>query len=144
MTRFWKASAIALLTLVTLAPAAEARGGRGFVRPYRFYSAPLYYYPGFYYGSWWYYPWYGPYWGLDYGYVPRRATGDVKIETKQKGNAIYVDGGYAGETGKLKKFPLRPGTHTIEVRDAQGRRLYQERVYVIAGKTVKVRPDLPG
>jgi hypothetical protein len=69
------------------------------------------------------------------------ATGQVKIETKRKGDSIYIDGGYAGLTGKLKSFPLRPGAHTIEVRDASGRTLHQERVYVIAGKTLKLYPD---
>ena len=145
MKRIWKASAIALLAMMTLAPMASARGRRAVVRSYRVYSAPLYYSPGYYSSPWgWYHPWYGPYWGSEYRYIPGPETGKVKIETKQKGYAVYVDGGYAGVTGKLKKFPLKPGNHTIELRDSEGRRLHQERVHVIAGETVKVRVDLRG
>ena len=133
MTRFWKLSAIALLSLLTFAPVASARA-RGFVvvRPYYFRT---------YYGPYWG-GWYSPWWGPGYYYNP--TTGDVKIETKAKGMAIYVDGGYAGVTGKLKKFPLQRGTHSIELRDSDGRSLYQERVYVIPGKTIKIHADYAG
>jgi len=41
---------------------------------------------------------------------------EVKPNTHVKGDSIYVDGGYAGETTKLKN-DLRPGNHDIEVRD---------------------------
>ena len=64
----------------------------------------------------------------------------MKIETHVKNEPIYVDGGYVGVTGKTKKLALRPGTHTIEVRDSREHRMYQERVYVIAGRTVKIYP----
>ena len=57
-----------------------------------------------------------------------------------KGEPVYVDGGYAGVTGKVKKIALRPGNHNIEVRDTDGRSLYQERVYVAAGRTVDIYP----
>lgn len=136
MTRIWKVAAIALLSLLTFAPVASART-RGFVvvRPY-YYRV----YPGPYWGGW-YGPWYGP-WGP--GYYYNQTVGEVKIETKVKGNLIYVDGGYAGRTGELKKFPLERGTHTIELRDSDGRRLYQERVNVIAGKTLKIHADYAG
>jgi len=65
----------------------------------------------------------------------------VKIVTNIKGNSIYVDGGFAGYTGKLKKFELRPGPHQIEVRDPSGHVLYAERVDVLMGKTVELHPD---
>ena len=133
MTRFWKLSAIALLSLLTFAPVASAQArGVVVVRPYYFRT---------YYGPYWG-GWYGPWWGPGYYYNPN--IGEVKIETKAKGNAIYVDGGYAGVTGKLKKFPLERGTHTIELRDSDRRTIYQERVNVIAGKTVKIHADYPG
>ena len=127
MTRFGKAAAIALLALLTMAPAASARGRVVIVGGYGFYGGPAWY-PG----------WYGPYWGPYYAYP---ATGTVKIVTNAKNEPIYVDGGYVGVTGKTKKLALRPGNHTIEVRDTIENRRYQERVYVIAGRTVKIYPS---
>jgi hypothetical protein len=141
MSKILKGSAIALLALLIAAPAASARG-RGFsVRPhyYHFYAYP---YLGWGWG-WGFGPWYGPYaWGPGYYRYPK--TGEVKIETKQKGDSIYVDGGYAGVTGKLKKFRLKPGNHTIELRSPSGQTIYQERVYVIPGKTLKIHADFSG
>jgi hypothetical protein len=116
---------------MTFVPAASARGfSRGFVG---FGFGPAFY-PGFYgyYG-----PWYGPAY-----YVPN--AGEVQIVTKHKGDQIIVDGGYAGRTGELKKFPLRPGTHTIELRNANGQTFYQERINVIAGKKIKIQSDYVG
>jgi len=132
MSRFLKVSAIALLALVTFVPAASARGfyggGRGFVG--------VGYGPGFYPGYYGYGPWYGP----GYYYTPN--VGQVEISTKQKGNQIFVDGGYAGLTGELKKFPLHSGTHTIELRNAKGQTFYQEKINVIGGKKLKAaRPE---
>ncbi len=127
------ASAVALLALVSFAPAASARGAV-FVRPY----VGVGFYPGFYgyYG-----PWYGPYgwYGAGYYYGPN--AGEVQISTKQKGNQIFVDGGYAGLTGQLKKFPLQAGTHTLQLRDANGKTFYQEQINVIAGKKIKIQSD---
>jgi hypothetical protein len=141
MSKFLKGSAIALLALLTLAPAASARGRGFFVQPFYYHVYP---YP--YWGLGWGWgigPWYGPYgWGP--GYYRYATTGEVKIETKQKGDSIYVDGGYAGVTGKLKKFRLKPGNHTLELRSPSGKKIYQERVYVIPGKTLKIHADFSG
>jgi hypothetical protein len=134
MTGFLKYSAIALLAFVTFVPAASARGvyygggymGGGF--------GPAFY-PGGYYG---YGPWYGP------RYYPVSPVGEVQILTKHKGDAIYVDGGFAGRTGELKKFPLRTGTHTIELRNANGKTYYQEKINVISGKKLKIQSDYAG
>jgi hypothetical protein len=138
MKRFWKSAAIAVFAVALMAPVASARGRGGVVvvPSYSFYYGPAFY-PRWWGPGWGYYP-YGP------GYYRGPDEGKVKIETKAKGDAIYVDGGYAGVTGKLKKFPLRPGTHTIELRDARGHTYYQERIHVIAGKTLKIHPDYPG
>jgi hypothetical protein len=130
MTRLLKFSGIALLALLTCVPVASARGfhgGRGFYGGFGFY-------PG-YYG--WYSPWYGPTY-----YAP--TTGEVQIITKHKGDQIIVDGGFAGRTGDLKKFPLRPGSHTIELRNANGQTYYQEKITVIAGKKIKIQSDYAG
>ena len=64
--------------------------------------------------------------------------GKVKIETKMKDAGVYVDGGYAGTVGQLKTFPLRPGTHNIELREPSGQTIFQEKVDVLAGKTTKL------
>jgi hypothetical protein len=59
-----------------------------------------------------YYPWgYYPYAYPGY-YAP--AYGEVKIETHRKDLAVYIDGGYAAEIKKDKKFTLKPGNHHIE------------------------------
>jgi len=132
MKRLLKYSAIALLALMTSVPIASARG---------FYVGP-----GFYGGvGWGYYPgyWYGPWYGYGPGYYVPNA-GEVEISTKHKGDQIFVDGGFAGRTGELKKFPLRAGTHTIELRNADGQTFYQEKVNVIAGKTLKIKSEYAG
>ena len=92
--------------------------------------------PGFYQGG---YYGYGPYYGSRY--YPVSPVGEVQILTKQKGNQIFVDGGFAGRTGELKKFPLSTGMHTIEFRDAKGQSYYKEQINVIAGKKLKIQSD---
>jgi hypothetical protein len=124
------AAPLALATL--LAPAASAAQGvvvvgGGFYRPY----GPAWWGPG------WYGPAYGPYAVVPY-------TGQVKIKTNDKNAAVFVDGGYAGQAAKLKKFALRPGTHDIELRDPSGHAFYQERVQVIPGKTLQINAEYRG
>ena len=65
--------------------------------------------------------------------------GYVKIKTDLKDAFVYVDGGFADRIEKAKKFALRPGTHDIELRDSDGRILFQEKVAVIVGKTTELR-----
>jgi hypothetical protein len=76
----------------------------------------------------------------NYGYPPRSNMGNVKIDTKIKNGSIYVDGGFAGATGKLKKFSITAGSHDIELRDSTGHTALTERVQVIAGRTVEIKP----
>lgn len=142
MIRSWKVSLIALGAVLGLVQGASAGSRAGIsratggvaslqrvvtqrivvVRP-----APL----------WWYDPWWGPVYYPPYS--PAYSTGNVKIITHRKGDAIYVDDGFAGVTGKLKTFPLQPGNHTIALRDSDNRTYYHRRVHVIAGKTVEIR-----
>lgn len=137
MKRILLASAVALLTALSFAPTASARGRFFIGGGYGFYGPPAY----GWYGPAWYGPRiYGPYGARYYGPYSRENTGKVKIVTHVKGDLIFVDGGYAGVTGKLKKFQLRPGQHTIELRDPSGRSYYQERVTVIRGRTVEIEP----
>jgi hypothetical protein len=139
MARLAKGSFVALVALLCLAPAAPvASAQRGRVAVV--YGGGGWYGPGGY-GPGYGYAWYGPGQGF---YGPRYygpAPGKVKIVTNIKGNSIYVDGGLAGYTGKLKKFDLRPGPHQIEVRDTSGHAFYAERVDVLMGKTVDIHPD---
>jgi hypothetical protein len=128
MTRYWKYSAMVLLALAIFVPVASARP-RVFIGGY--------FGPGFYGPA--YYGWYGPaYYGAPYGFEQGPYAGQVKIETKMKDAGVYVDGGYAGTVGELKTFPLRPGTHDIEVRNPSGQTILQQRVDVLAGKTTKL------
>ena len=141
MNRYWKFAGIALLGLAMLAPAASARppfrGGFGFGGP-RFYG-PSFYVGGFY-GPGWYGPgYYGLGWYEPYGFVPGAVAGKVKFDTKVKNAQVYVDGAYAGTASQLGTFPLKAGTHDIELRDATGQSLYSQQIDVIAGRTLKIR-----
>ena len=144
MSRFLKLIGIALLALFIIVPAASAQRGGGFVGRGGFYSG------GGFYGGWgWYAPpwgWYGPYgwgWSYPYAYGPVGYKGDVKIVHAAKDTQVYVDGGYAGTVGYLKKFSLRPGNHDIDLRDHAGHSFHQERIDVIAGKTIEIHA-VPG
>ena len=89
--------------------------------------------------------WYGSYWGPYpygygyYGYAP--ATGALKFDTQVKEAEVYIDGAYAGTVGKLKTMDLKPGSYDIEVR-APGRTQFDKKVYVAAGKTLHLNPEL--
>ena len=91
--------------------------------------------------------WYSPYWGpypydgYGYGYYSAPTTGAVKFDTNVKDAEVYIDGAYAGTVGHLKTMYLRPGSYNIEVR-APGRTQFDEKVYVAAGKTLRLNPDL--
>jgi hypothetical protein len=128
MSRLFKFASIALLGLIILVPVASAQRGRVFVGG------------GFGWGPAW--GWYAPYPYAYYGHGYGSAyPGQVKIITQDKDAQVFVDGGYAGKAGKLKKFPLPPGQHDIELRDTSGKILHGERVTVIPGKTVEINAD---
>lgn len=124
MTKLSKLLISGLLAAGIVAPIASARPPFVVVRG-----------PAFYGPAW--YGWYGP---GPYAYVGGPITGSVKIETKARDAGVFVDGGYAGTVGQLKTFKLRPGTHNLELRSPDGHTFYQERIQVIAGKTLKVNP----
>ena len=88
-------------------------------------------------------PFFDPFFGYPYPYAyppdyMAANFGYVKIKTDLKDASVYVDGGYADRIGKAKKFALRPGTHSIELRDSDGRTLYKQEVAVIVGKTTEL------
>ena len=92
--------------------------------------------PGYYGGF------YGPYWGSGYaGYYAYPYSGEVKLDTKVKDAQVFINGSYAGTTHENKKLRLRPGTYNIEIREG-GQTPFAEKVYVIAGKTLHLRPEL--
>jgi PEGA domain len=117
--------------LLTLAPMSASAAVRGFVVVGR---------PHYYYGGW-YNPYWGPYWAPYGGYYAHPNSGEVKLDTKVKDAQVFINGAYAGTTRQNKSMYLRPGSYNIEIREA-GRTRYAERVYVVAGKTLRLRPEL--
>ena len=89
---------------------------------------------------WGYAPYYGPYgFSGPYGpYVYPRA-GEVKLDTKVKDAEVFINGAYAGTTGKLKSMWLRPNTYDLEIRHKPC--TVEERIYVVAAKTLHVHAD---
>jgi len=118
---------LSLMSVLLALPQVGA-AQRVIVRPYVAY--------GYGWGPAWYPGYYYPRPGV-YAVVPR--GGDVKIQTHLKDASVYVDGGFAGFTAKLKNFALQPGNHDVEVRDSAGRALFHQRVHVLAGKTVQIK-----
>lgn len=129
MSRSAKLLIAGILACASIAPIASARTmfvGRG-----GFYGST-------HYGPAWY-GWYAPAW-TPYGYSYTPNAGSVKIDTKAKDASVYVDGGYAGTVGRLKTFRLQVGEHDIDLRGPAGHSFYQEKVTVLAGKTLTIRP----
>jgi hypothetical protein len=81
-----------------------------------------------------------PYYGY-YGYYGYPAGGEVKLDTKVKNAEVFVDGAFAGTTHQAKSMRLRPGRYNIEIREAGVTKFVQE-IYVVAGKTLHLRPVL--
>ena len=78
-----------------------------------------------------------------YGGYPGSAhpdAGQIKLDTKVKDAAIYINGAYTGISKDLKSMWLRQGAYTLEIR-SPGREPVTERVYVLMGKTVHIRPS---
>ncbi len=122
--------------LMMLAPIGASSAVRVFVRP-RFYAGPRI---GYGYGF------YNPYWGSGYypGYYPAYRyddTGTVKIGTKSKEGEVFVNGAYAGTVKDDKTMHFRQGNYRIEIRRG-GQTMFNENVYVTAGKTVHINPEM--
>jgi hypothetical protein len=91
------------------------------------------------FGPWGY--WYAPY---AYGAYPGFShpnAGEVKLHTDIKDAEVFINGAYAGSARSLKSMWLRQGAYNLEVR-FPGRARYAERIYVVLGKTLHVRPEL--
>ena len=127
---------IAGTTLAMTMPASAAvRFGGGFVvGPY-----PWGWYRPYFHGPYWpYYGYYGPYYGAYYGHPN---AGEIKIDTNVKNAEVYINGAFAGTAGKLKSMWLRPDSYDVKIQ-APGCAPFSERIYVVAGKTVKIHADL--
>jgi PEGA domain len=85
------------------------------------------------------YGFYGPYPYGPYAVAPK--AGEVKLDTKVKDADIYVNGSYAGNIRQLKTMMMRPGSYDIGIR-APGRTPFDEQVFVVAGKTLDLHPEL--
>lgn len=133
MKRIIQIAAMGILALAMLAPASMAwprvwvgGGWGGWWGPGWGWYAPVGFYPYGYYGGY----------GWEY---PPNYPGKVKIVAPAKDDQVFVDGGFVGNADKMKKFPLKPGQHDIEVKDPSGKTTIQaERVTVLPGRTVEV------
>jgi len=148
MRRITRGLLTAALAAMIVVPVASARGfrGGGFHGGFR---GPVVVEPGFGWGfgwggpGWWGPGWYGPGWyGAYYGPQEQTDTGKLKFDTKAKDAMVYVDGAYAGTVGELKTFPLKAGDHDIALKDPSGHTYYQERVNILPGKTLTLKPDV--
>ena len=132
----------------------DAKSGRyhlklGTVALSGFYASGPWWYP---YGPYGYYPYYGavfwdPLWepfgpyyypgGLTYG----DSKGQIELKADQKTAVVYIDGAYAGTAQHLKSFWLDPGAYELSV-SATGHLPFQQRIYVLTGKTLTVNAKL--
>lgn len=94
-------------------------------------------------GGGYYTPFWGPYWGphYGYGYAYYPNSGEVKLDTKVKDAAVFINGAYAGTTHENKTMHLRPGNYKLEIKEA-GNTQYNENIFVAAGKTIHIHPEL--
>jgi hypothetical protein len=121
--------AASLMSLAPVAATAQVRARVVVGRPH-------------YYGSGFYRPYWGAYWGPSYSpyYFSNPNSGEVKLDTKVKDAGVYINGAYAGTTKDNRTMHLRPGQYNIEIRGYG--HPYAERVYVVAGKTLHLHPEL--
>jgi len=110
-------------------------------------SGPIWY-P---YSPYGYYPYYGavfdPFWApfSPYYYPASFAygvdKGQIELKANPKDAAVYIDGAYAGTVQRLKNIWLDPGAYDLSIR-ANGREPFQQRVYVLTGKTLNITAKL--
>jgi hypothetical protein len=118
--------AAALMTLAPMSASAAIGGVVVVGRPY---------------GVGWYAPFWGPYWGYPGPYYAFPNSGQIKVDTKVKDAQVFINGAYAGTTHENKTMHLRPGSYNIEIREG-GQTYFSQRVYVAAGKTLHLHPEL--
>jgi len=143
-----KKGLLVLAVVMALAPVrasgAVIRGGVVVAGP-RFYARGFYgggFYGGGFYGGF-YSPFWGPYWGPAWAgpYYAYPNSGELKLDTKVKDAQVFINGSYAGTTHENKTMRLRPGSYNIEIREG-GQTPFAEKVYVEAGRTLHLHPQL--
>jgi hypothetical protein len=103
---------------------------------YLFFPGSFGYVPSFYDPFYWpSYALYGP--SLAYA----ADKGKVELAVDQKNAEVYIDNAYAGQASRLKNIWLAPGAYNLAVTNAEGL-VFQRRVYVLSGKSVKVKAKL--
>jgi hypothetical protein len=91
--------------------------------------------------------WWDPFWGFfpvvyPAGYFsPGDGKGEVKLHDAPRNASVYLNGGYAGTVEHLKSFWLEPGVYDLVLSAPDGRQ-YQQRVYVLTGKTLRIEVKL--
>jgi hypothetical protein len=115
--------AVALMTMVPTGASAAVRV---------FVGGPVY--------GGWYAPYWGSYWG-PYAYGYYRNSGEVKLDTKVKDAQVFINGAYAGTTHDNRTMHLRPGNYNLEIRE-NGQTPFAQKIYVAAGKTLHLHPEL--
>jgi len=108
---------------------------------YSHYSGSVYPY------SYPFWSWYGPYSpffpvyyvGFYNGFARQPNMGEIKLQSDDKNAEVFLNGAFAGTAGSLKSMWLEPGIYNLEVRPAHGSP-YTRRIYILSGKTMKVKP----
>ncbi len=117
---------------------------RGFFSPFIGFGYSSYDpYPPYYYDPYYYGPYSGPYYppAARYGYGYGAGRGEIKLSVEPGIARVYVDDAFAGRAEDLKHIYLEPGVHTLSV-SAPGRATYAEKLYVLSGKTIKIKTTL--
>jgi hypothetical protein len=141
LTVFLAVLAAAMILFVPSPAAAHGRFGGGFYGGW--YGPYPYGYWGPYYAPYAWGPYWSPYYGPGaYGYYGGRPLGEVRIKSPDKNASVYINGSYAGRAHDLKRFYLKPGAYTIELR-TEGQ-VMSHRIYVVADRSVRLDFTRPG
>lgn len=82
-------------------------------------------------------PWYyGPGYIPAYNYGPEQ--GQVKFQDFDKHDEVYINGAFAGSMDKVKNLHLNPGSYDLVVK-SHHEQILERRVYVLPGKTLKIK-----
>jgi len=129
-----KAMKKTLLSLAAAAMSLAPMTASARIRVSVAFGGPVFYGPGLY----------NPYWASYWGPGPYYAysnAGEVKLDTKIKDAQVFINGAFAGTTKDNKTMHLRPGSYNIEIREG-GQSAFNQQVYVAAGKTIHLEPQL--
>jgi hypothetical protein len=104
--------------------------------PYGYY-APSFVYSSLFWSPYWGYPGFYP-----VGYFnPGHGKGEIKLQAAPRNASVLIDGAYAGTADRLKTIWLEPGAYNLTV-SMPGRESYEQRIYVLSGKSLKITAKL--